>query len=444
MGWRLFLRLLVSATTALTIFAWPERPVYVISNEDREFLAADVTSRHLIFLFFDQDGNQPPVVERRDVATGHVISTTPLEWADIAAKSRRLANRNGQKFGAQFQISADGTSLLWSQMAWCDKDDGGDESCGAVFDVKTGRHGTIFDMASWDNVAWSPDGRWMLLGKPRYSHALSIIDTRSGKPIVEFDAPSGDSTSVHGCFSPDNRRALFQWSGGPNVYQVDLDSLLIERKYRLAEFTTNEDNDNVWESLAEWRPGELRTHLTYCAAGTTQFFQGSFRKKTCRRPFDGVTLSAGELDPFMDDSGVGIERGTRGEGDGWVARAIIGDDTESKFSQWLGGVENWWGRGLLMNWRGRYGTRFTVQIIDRATNAVRYEFTEFAWETAHAVLDGTYLLLGSGDHFEVWRTNAWPRWCWAIGGGIGVFAAMCLVARFRAKRVRPGVHTMPV
>jgi hypothetical protein len=447
---RLILPLFLPTAAAAVIFVWPERPVCVIPSDYRDFLATDAVSRQLIFLLFDQNGNEPPVIERRDVTTGHVVSATPLEWAGVAAEIRKTANRNGETFSAQFQISADRSSLLWSQMSRQDTDDAEhpDQSRCAVFDTTTGRRrGPSFGTPLGQWTALSPDGRWLLASRQASAHQLSMIDTWSGRPLIDLDPPSAGSSLAHACFSPDSRRMLLQWTGSPIVYQFDLDSRLIERKYRLAEDTTNADNDNVWETVAEWRSGELRTHLTYCAAGTTQFFSWSFRERTCRRPFDGGTLSPGEIDPLLNviTNCVGPTRPAPGEGDGWVAQARYTNDPESAFSQYVDKVETWIGCGRLVNWKGRYGGRTVVRIIDRATNAVRFEMEEMSGPL-RVVLDGQYVLRPAYTPvpgIEVWRTDGWPRWVWAITGGIGTLVTMTLLARPMRRRLASGRTFMP-
>jgi hypothetical protein len=448
---RVILRLLLPATAAVVVFVWPERPTYIIPDDYREFLAADANTRQLVFLLFDQNANEPPIIERREAATGRVVSATPLEWAGVAAEIRKMANRDGEIFSAQFQISADGSSLLWSQMSRQDADDAEhpDQSRCAVFDTTTGqRRGPSFGTPLGHWTALSPDGRWLLAPRQASAHQLSIIDTGSGRPLIDLDPPMAGSSSADGCFSPDSRRVLVQWSGSSIIYQLDLESRLIERKYRLAEYTTNEDNDNVWETLAEWRPGELRTRLTYCAAGTTQFFSWSFRTRTCRRPFDGVTLSLAEIDPLLDDKTncFGPKRPAPGEGDGWVAQASCTNDPESAFSQYVDKVETWIGHGRLVNWNGRYGSRSFVRIIDRSTQGVRFEIEEKSGHV-RVVLNGLYVLRPAYTPvpgIEVWRTDAWPRWVWATAGGIGVLMALRLFARIAGRKTVPGRLPLPL
>jgi hypothetical protein len=426
---RTILALLLAGATATGIAVWPARPAYVISSDNRTFLSVDVNARQLLTVMFDEDSSAPPTIERRDVVTGRLMSATPLDWADVVAEVRQVVARDNNAWGSCFHISADCTTLNWSETIAIKGHDR-QEDRSADFDTTTGRRlGPIRHVSFANCEAWSPDGRWMLMPKSDSSRQFDIIDTRSGQPLMRVEPPSGTSSSAHGCFAPDSRHLALQWSDGAILYQINLDTRSIERTYRLMEYTTNADNDNVWETVAEWRPGELRTELTYCAVGTTQFFDFSFRHRTSRHRFDGEALGEGQIDPLLDDNPLGLERGSRGEGDGWVARAVIGDGSESMLSQWLGVVESRFGRGLLVNWRGRFGTRYTVRIIDRASNAVRYEYTQFAWENSQVVLDGSYVLLMTCGRMEVWRTDVWPRWLWATAGGIGMLAAMMILAR---------------
>ena len=399
MSWRArLLSLALAVGAAAFVCGWPETPLWKLDDEtSREFVFADADARRLLFLCEPQ--GRLPIVERRDLATGRLVTAVTLDGKELLEVSK-FADKDGYASGPETHFSAGGRFVFWSQRATNSAHD--ILSRCAVFDTATGRRqGPIVETKEWIGfVSLSPDGRWVLMWSLRNRHCLCLLDVQAGQPATEFPAPPRDWSTAAGSFSPDGRWVLFQYGNGPELYQVNVATRAVERTHRLAA-ETRVGNDDVWETLVDWRPGELRTELTHVDARTTQSFNWSFRKRKCRRHFDAQSLGEGVIDPLLDGPYWDDAQGSRGEGGGWVARAVRADDSESMFSQCVSKVESWFGGGLLVNWQGRFGSRNTVQVIGRTTNSVRYEATEWFCDKIQVVLDGSTYVRTNGDRIEV-------------------------------------------
>src|SRR5262245_18277602 len=202
MRWRyVILGILLAVPTAGVIQLWPPIPAYRIPGANRKYLADARSNRELLFLVFDSQSDEPPVIERRAASSGGLLASTPLEWAKMSI----LVNRRHETL-----ISADRTTFVWLQEI--SEFAASKERCrGAAFDTITGQLlGDVFICEDIGYCYLSPNVHWLMIFRGIPTYRLVIHYTTSGKSHHEIPAPNEFFALLHGCFSPHSKQALFQ------------------------------------------------------------------------------------------------------------------------------------------------------------------------------------------------------------------------------------------
>ena len=434
MRWRyLILGLTLAVPIAGVVQIWPASPLYRIpGGDERTFLADDLAEHELMFLMFDPKSGDAPVIERRAARSGRLTSSTPLDW-------EKLAGRNlTRDYGTL--VSADRRTIVRVFLI----DVGLDVAhfCAAAFDTITGK--VLGDIIVCDmNGFWlSPDGHWFLMALQAPSCRLVILDTRSGLIHCEIPAPAGLSAALHGRFSPDSRKVLFQWSyageDGDETRRtlnlLDIQSRTVERKFILP---VRDINQLSQIDLDEWRPGEVRiSETTYPRAL-------SYQEKCYRHSFDGVTLGEGQFDELLSNDYLSFSGSLAccGEGDTWVAHRFVDWGAANYEPDWRASwrrLEALIGVSILdkLNLPQYHGW---VRIIDRRTREVVFHQDVATGYDCHVVLNGEFFISAGDDEspgIEVWPIHPTPRWIWSAATFLGVTAAFSFVGRWRFVTLR--------
>ena len=184
-------------------------------------------------VFRNEGGFQPgPVsVDGRSLGLSKALSSanSDLYVADLVAGGapKLVTSHGGNVEYSLSDFTPDGGKLIYLS------DQDGEWARAYTYDLKSGARGELV-RGDWDVsfAYYSPSGRYRVSAlNADASTALTIVDTRSGRPVTLTGAPAGDLGSLR--FSPDERTVAFTVTSDTSPRDVFVADLATGRARRL-------------------------------------------------------------------------------------------------------------------------------------------------------------------------------------------------------------------
>jgi hypothetical protein len=388
---RFLLAALVGAMSAAVVFVWPTAPSWQHTGlEDGHVLRFGPDNRALYTI-----EGLPTLIHLRpkprlrswDVATGELLSTVDIPFDAIAH--------------LDFCLSSDCGTLMITDAAYRegndpDASDYRHRRC-FLYDAATGRQrGEPFCVTSVPIYPFSPDCRWLWLGKP---DSMYVIETATAKISTQLQVAPTDA-----CFAPDGSAIAVHtgtWTSTVHRSQVQIFGLPDGKERRSFDLPARD-----WGRIEEWVANRLNVASMH---------------KIYSFDLTAPSISKGIEQPLLE---------------GWssvmpgVLHNVVGRYW-AKGPGWLAYLELPRSERKSKSYEDKRDLPVIARFADPDTGKIRYVLPTFvAFPCAIAGNGERIAFTDAQGTLEVWDTHAPLRWPFALATAFGVSGAIVLLHRW--------------